>query len=156
MSSFDSPNVLPNVIPRDENDSPVSVQYGYDPTSKTYTPITHESGRQVTTLGPREPQYQMMHNSIASADTNIPTSALGMFNMGKFNYMIVDVKLVGVNSSITLLPLYWNPLTMVYHLGESREFTTSDRAYVDANGCTDIYLLPVEIQGIATVVVAGA
>jgi hypothetical protein len=154
VSSFNNPNILDNVIPIDENGSSVAVLFYYDPVTKKYFPVDFDGGVQVVANGPRTSNYQMMHNAITVADTVIPVAKLGLFDLTGFSNMSIDIKLVGVGSYVTLLPLYWNPLTLMYHQGQSEKFTSNLRVYADAND--DIYLLPIEVQGTVTIVIAGA
>lgn len=156
MADFNGPNTLPNRIPHDENENAVAVLYYYEPTTKKYYPVNFDNGVQLVATGPREPNYEIMHNQITVADTTIPTDPLGLFDFSGYSNIIVDIKLEGVASYVTLLPLYWNPVTGIYHVGQSQKFLSNDRIYADAAGCSDIYFLPIEVQGTVTVVVAGA
>ena len=117
MSAFDNPRVLPNVIPHDENDNPVAVQWYYDPVTKEYFPANSDSGSPITAIGPRQANFEVMHSAITVADTVIPTTPLGLFDFSNYANIVVDIKLEGVSPFVTLLPLYWNSITQGATLG---------------------------------------
>lgn len=196
MSTFDNnPNYLNRVIPTDEHEKPVAVQYAQLPDG-SFVPVAYDAegrlyvvtnlfidsngnpssarvspqGRvQTDVVSPlpsgtniigrtapasNTPIYAYMHRNITEPETDTPTSPIG-FDFTGYREMVVDVKLTGVGAYITLVPLVWNPINEVYQVGESRRFTRNDRAVIEVYGADDVYLLPVEVSGIVSVVVAG-
>ena len=160
MSSdfYTNPNLLQAVIPKDENDNPVSVIYGYNPNNsgtKVFPIGADPNGGITVRNGSIVPEYLLMHDQITSAETNVPSSALGLFDFTGFTTIMVDLKLEGSGSKVELLPLVWNPLNQIYQVGPSKVFTTNQRAYLEVDGANDVYLLPIVVSGTVSVVVGG-
>lgn len=160
MSSdfYTNPNLLQAVIPKDENDNPVSVMYAYNPDvsgSKVFPISADPNGGLSVRVSSASPNFLLMHDNITSANTVIPTSPLGLFNFTGYTSIIVDPKLQGSGSMIELLPLVWNPVNNIYQIGPTKTFTTNQRAYLEVDGASDVYLLPVVVSGTVSIAVSG-
>ena len=103
------------------------------------------------------PNFIKMHDEITSDDIEIeiPLNKSGI-NFGGFSKLVIDIDIVEPESYVQLLPLTWNSLLDKYIPGNvSHRIMHTNRIVLDIQSPDDLYLLPVDVQGVVSVIVGG-